>query len=70
MSQNVTISGHYAIKSQRFSDVTKTKLTVNDYKSSPPEVLLGKAVLKICSIFIRKPPMPKSDFNKVPLQLD
>ena len=34
-------------------------------KSSPPEVFLGKGVLKICSKFIKGTPMSKCDFNKV-----
>ena len=36
-------------------------------RSSRPEVLLRKGVLKICSKFLRRTPMPKCDFNKVAL---
>ena len=56
--------------------------TYEGYKSrsSPPEVFLGKGVLKICSKFTGEHPcqnaisiklfcMPKGDFNKVALQL-
>ena len=41
-------------------------LKMSNNRNSPSEVLLGKCVLKICSKFT---PMPKSDFNKVALQL-
>ena len=38
----------------------------NIVRCSPPEVFLGKGVLKICSkISYRRTPIPKSDFNKV-----
>ena len=47
------------------------------YRSSPPEVFLGKGILKICSKFTgenmqqiyRRTPMLKCDFNIVALQL-
>ena len=39
------------------------------YRSSLPEVFLGKGVLKICSKIYRRTSMPKCDFNKVPKQL-
>ena len=39
------------------------------YRSSLPEVFLGKGVLKICSKIYRRTSMPKCDFNKVLKQL-
>ena len=40
------------------------------FRSSHPEVLLGRGVLKICSKFTGDQPlMPKCDFDKVVLQL-
>ena len=40
------------------------------YRSSRPEVFLGKRVLKIYSKFTGEKPMSKCDFNKVAMQLD
>ena len=48
------------------------------YRSGPPEVFLGKSVLKVCSKprcseniqqIYRRTPLPKRDFNKVAKQL-
>ena len=35
------------------------------FRSSPPDVFLGKSVLKICCKYTGKTPLPKYDFNKV-----
>ena len=44
-----------------------------EYRSSPPEVFLGKGVLKICSKFTgeiyRRTPMPKCDLNFIEIAL-
>ena len=45
----------------------KSYLCETIYRSSHPEVFLGKSVLKICSNFTGEHPC-RSDFNKVPLQ--
>ena len=37
-------------------------------RSRPPEVFLGKSVLKICNKFTGEHPLPKCDFNKGALQ--
>ena len=35
------------------------------FRSSPPEMFLGKGVLKKMQLIYRRTPMPKCDFNKV-----
>ena len=48
------------------------RIPVNDLswiRSSRTEVFLRKGILKICTKFTEKPPMPKCDFNKVAKQL-
>ena len=35
------------------------------FRSIPPDVFLGKSVLKTCYNFTGKTPLPKCDFNKV-----
>ena len=40
-----------------------------NYRSSPPEVLLGKGFSEDVHQIYRRTPMPKHDFSKVALQL-
>ena len=49
--------------------IDKKKPEQNPFRSFPPEVFLGKGVLKICRKFIGEHPLPKCDFNKVAKQL-
>ena len=39
--------------------------SIFNFRRSPPEVFLGKVVLKICSKFTRETPMPKCDLMKL-----
>ena len=71
-------SFEYAQKTSRYGIENKTKTFKNvlrtkfqkilclNFRSSPPEVLLGKGVLKIdIQQIYRRTLMPKCDFNKV-----